>query len=312
MQNQIATPAPTSRLNPTLWGAVGGAVLAGISVLSFRAPWKMALGLGVAGGGLAGFATARISRPQATPIADAVQVALVNDQPLSPGVEHTGFLRLSHANGQPVTADELAEVHTQKYHLLVVDSTLTDFHHLHPTPTHTPGLYAFHFTPRTGHDYVAWSDVVLTDGRTAQLRSTIVGTAPALQTPAPRAVTHGQVQHLHFALEQAAPLRAGEPNLLRLQLRDDAGKPITQLTDYLGAKAHCVGFSMQGKTFLHSHAMDISPEGVLEIPVTPPSAGPMRIYIQLQYEGQEITMPLGVTVYPGRGVASETPSPHHR
>jgi hypothetical protein len=43
-------------------------------------------------------------------------------------------IRLTGPNGKPVTLNDLQEAHTEKLHLLIVDESLTDYHHEHPAP----------------------------------------------------------------------------------------------------------------------------------------------------------------------------------
>ncbi len=51
------------------------------------------------------------------------------------------------ADDKPLTFDDLKEAHTKKLHLLVVDPTLSDYHHIHPVAGKNLGEYVFDFTP---------------------------------------------------------------------------------------------------------------------------------------------------------------------
>jgi hypothetical protein len=81
------------------------------------------------------------------------------DQGLKVQCELKGTLRLSGPGGEPLLFTDLRVVHTQRIHLLLVDRTLTDYHHVHPTPTAQPGAYAFSFTPGKSGPNRAWADV---------------------------------------------------------------------------------------------------------------------------------------------------------
>ena len=61
---------------------------------------------------------------------------------------------------QPVTLNDLKEAHTQKVHLLIVDDSLTDYHHIHPEATKEPGVYQFEWTPKAKGSYKRWADLV--------------------------------------------------------------------------------------------------------------------------------------------------------
>ncbi len=67
--------------------------------------------------------------------------------PLTVGQPVRALLHLQRPNGEPVSPSDLIETHTKKIHLLMVDSSLTDYHHEHPVPTRNPGEYSFSFTP---------------------------------------------------------------------------------------------------------------------------------------------------------------------
>ena len=86
----------------------------------------------------------------AGPRASTVRAEVRTEQRLSPGQEVEGVLKLSTPAGRPVTPADLREVHTGKIHLLIVDASLADYHHEHPTEADAPGEYGFRFTPRRG------------------------------------------------------------------------------------------------------------------------------------------------------------------
>src|SRR4029078_13353859 len=79
------------------------------------------------------------------------------DAPLQVGVRVMGHLTLTSLGGEPINPDQLREVHTRKIHLLIIDGSLTDYHHEHPQPTDVPGAYVFGFTATTPGHYHAWS-----------------------------------------------------------------------------------------------------------------------------------------------------------
>ena len=84
------------------------------------------------------------------------------DHPLVAGEQVQVKIRLARRDGSPVLLPDLTVTHTQPIHLLIVDPALGDYHHEHPTPTSTPGEYAFTFTPRSGSAYRIFADVTPT------------------------------------------------------------------------------------------------------------------------------------------------------
>ncbi len=61
-------------------------------------------------------------------------------------------IRLTGADGKPLSLDQLEVAHTEKIHLLVIDQSLTDYHHLHPVAGDKPGEYRFDFAPQLRRD----------------------------------------------------------------------------------------------------------------------------------------------------------------
>ena len=70
-----------------------------------------------------------------------IRLTLLPMEEVRSGKSVTVMAKLSDANSHYVLKDEdLVTVHTQKFHLLVVDPALTDYQHIHPQPTNTPGI----------------------------------------------------------------------------------------------------------------------------------------------------------------------------
>jgi Heavy metal binding domain len=76
-----------------------------------------------------------------------VRASVSTAAPLTVGQPVRALLHLHRPNGEPVSPSDLIETRTKKIHLLMVDSSLTDYHHEHPVPTRNPGEYSFSFTP---------------------------------------------------------------------------------------------------------------------------------------------------------------------
>jgi hypothetical protein len=82
------------------------------------------------------------------------------DAPLRAGKIAKVTVRLSRRDGSPVVLSDLLVMHTQRIHLLIVDHSLSDYHHEHPKATGTRGEYEFSFTPRRSGPYRIWADLV--------------------------------------------------------------------------------------------------------------------------------------------------------
>src|SRR5580765_6882044 len=75
---------------------------------------------------------------------DSTRATITTDKPVAAGQAVTGYLQLSRTDGSIIYASDLLTVHGAKIHLLMIDGSLTDYHHEHPKPV-GPGRYAFPF-----------------------------------------------------------------------------------------------------------------------------------------------------------------------
>jgi len=64
------------------------------------------------------------------------------DEP-TPGVAQEVTLELLTSGGTPIAPHELAITHTKNMHVMVVDPSLQDYHHVHPQADGLNGQYTF-------------------------------------------------------------------------------------------------------------------------------------------------------------------------
>lgn len=208
--------------------------------------------------------------------------------------------------GKPLTEADLKTTHTRKVHLLIVDSSLKDYHHIHPVATGTPGEYAFSFTPKTSNAYDGWSDITLIrDGRNYQVKSCIPS---ELHRKVPAIVkTNSQAEQsaLRFDWQADKPLASGQTTQVTVKVSDQQGKPINDLEPVMGAYAHLVGFSADGKSMIHTHPMGAEPTSeacrggpALRFKITPETDGKTQFYLQIRRNGEEIYVPFGQNILP--------------
>ncbi len=239
-------------------------------------------------------------------------------------------LALTASSGQPVTVDDLLVVHTQKLHLLLVDASLDDYHHVHPVPTGAPGEFRFEFTPRSAGVYRAFGDFTpratgralyagasievraanppFENGGTTSVSSFAEGSADDTEVVPPFRVdkrTWNEIEKAGYIFSLAAskaPLRVNETSDLTLHvLRKDGGR--VQLEEIMDAKAHLVAFDAERSGFAHLHPTDATPtsaHGGQELGFTLHLADPgyYRLWAQVKLEGHEIYAPFGLTVAP--------------
>jgi hypothetical protein len=214
-------------------------------------------------------------------------------------------LVLKHRNGQPITPAELAVVHTEKLHLFVADSSLKDYHHIHPQPTGEPGVLAFSFTPQTSNNYSAWADfTMIKNGQNHKLRTEMPSASDRNIPASVRANSYAEQNGLNFNWK-SEPLQKDVATVVEVNVTDARGKPATDLEPVMGAFAHLVGFSADGKSIIHTHPLDAEPRGAsdrggprLRFHVEPDCSGATQFYLQVKRGGEDIYVPFGQQIKP--------------
>ena len=230
--------------------------------------------------------------------------------------KQTFVLRLTN-NDQCVDLNQLKEVHTRKIHLLVVDSTLTDYHHVHPTATKVAGEYQFSFVPQK-KAYRLWVDI--TPKATGEQTFLVVDlgdpekTAPPVKTLSQEST----VGSYTFRLNIKDPLVVGQGAMATVNVTDHAGKPVTALQPVMGAFAHVVGFSEDLRTIAHIHPMGPEPKTpqerggpTLSFHLEPKKAGFLKLFVQTRIGDKDFFAPFGVNVSPKSLTVPEKGSESH-
>ena len=222
-------------------------------------------------------------------------------------------LTLATAGGQPIGPSDLRTVHTRKLHLLVIDPTLGDYQHLHPTPGRRPGEWEFEHTPARSGAYRVFADftpVVTGRGLYAFADYTAAGgTGPAAPAPAaPETSAERAIGPWLFRLAtaDAGAVRAGVATTLEFSGREAAGGPVP-LTLVMDAYAHLVAFDAERSGFAHLHPRGAAPGDyrveppdpvapVLRFDLTIPRAGAYIVWAQVNLEGKEHFFPFPLEV----------------
>jgi len=250
------------------------------------------------------------------PGAASMTLKLKADPPLKPGVRSNVTATLSRLDGSPVTPDDLLVMHTERVHLLIVDASLSDYHHEHPAPGKTPGEYSFALTPRLGGPYRVFADVV--PGATG-VQEYVVGDIPTADDnchggPIEDRADRFRAQHKGVGValtfpqqqqQQTKPLKAGEVVTGELHFSDAGGRPLASLEPVMGAFAHIVAFGEDQRTVLHLHPQGEEPQDAhqrggpsLKFNFYAPVAGYYRLYVQVAVAGEARFVPLGLNIAP--------------
>ena len=236
-----------------------------------------------------------------------VRATVRTRDPLTVGRPAQVHLKLMRADGSPLDPNDLIETHTRKIHLLAIDRSLSDYHHEHPVPTTVRGEYTFTFTPSRPGPYRVWADirpypVGLQEYAMADLTGSTETDARVDRT----VTTRAEAGRLRFQLiVQGSKIAAGRPTRMRLRVTNRDGSPCTVLEPFMQAFAHLVGFNEDGVTVLHSHPRGApvveptrrgGPE--LEFLIQTFRPGFVRLFAQVQVDGEVKTAPFGVEVLP--------------
>src|SRR5262249_21764790 len=179
--------------------------------------------------------------PEGAAPAKMIKASVESDE-LRVGVKAQAHLYLKTLFGGPVLPTDLREVHTQKIHLLIIDKSLSDYHHEHPEPGKTSGEYIFSFTPQKPGPYQVWADVQpyrtgIQEYASTEIRAGTTGEALTDTSEKLTAAADGLRYKLTF---EPRSIKAGEPVTGKLRITREDGTPVTELEPIMGASQHLV------------------------------------------------------------------------
>lgn len=232
---------------------------------------------------------------------------------LKVGEPATLTINLATKDGKPVTHADLTVAHTEKVHLLIVDPSLSDYHHEHPKVGATPGTYTFTITPKKAGEYKLFADLLptATDKQEyAAATFTVDGVPSTIEKTVNKIATvDGYTFDLKFEEEKFS---AGHPHMAWVTVTGPDGKPFDKLEPVMGAFAHVVGFSEDRNEIAHIHPMGKEPETAderggpkLEFHTDFKTGGYKKLFVQVQIGGKQVFAPFGVDVLPAKAHAAE-------
>lgn len=227
-------------------------------------------------------------------------------QPLEVGKTSEMILSLKTKDGKPVPLSELEVVHMEPIHLLIVDPSLSDYHHIHPKPAAEPGTYAFSFTPKKGGTYNVYSDLhpkpnIIQEYSFATIE--VAGGEPGQAEKADNREFTADGYTFKLAFDDPNLVQGTATGATVLVAKD--GQPFDKLEPLMGAFAHMVGFSQDRENVAHIHPLGKEPETTeerggpeLKFHVGLPHPGYHVLYVQVQINGKDVFAPFGVDVAP--------------
>jgi hypothetical protein len=222
---------------------------------------------------------------------------------LSRGISGLRIVIRDPATSEPVAS--LETVHERPLHLFVVSRSLEYFAHVHPEPV-AGGAFEIRQSLPAG-EYMVVADFLPRGGSPQTLQRAIV-TPGASGSSQPARITTSVLTRTERGLRTellTEDLAAGRNAHLTFNVTSaSGGEPVTDLEPYLGAPAHLFIASADLTDTRHAHPDATAASGSrLTFDVTLPKPGGYRMWLQIQRQGNVITLPFTLVV------SSEAASP---
>ena len=198
-----------------------------------------------------------------------------------------GILSLKMNGGHFLLPHELAFTHTEKMHLLLIDESLEDYHHIHPRSEGMDKVYRFDFDPQRSGVYQVYAEVVPKRSRRQLIASNQLSVEGAgreqnfsLKTSDIRAAMQFDL------LDVPDRLKPNQDYRFTLKVRDMEGNRVS-LETIMDAKAHMVAFDADRRGFAHMHPLvdplsEPKDDEDLSFLFNVPRAGWYRVFAQVQ------------------------------
>jgi hypothetical protein len=178
-----------------------------------------------------------------------LQYAPTGSDPLD---QHIVIWMTAHQSAQPITSYSIEM--TKPLHVIIVDSGLATFLHIHPT-LGPGGLFSIDQRFPGPGTYYLYADGIPNNGDHQVFRFVLtVGKGTAARQPAP-APTGRELTVGPYTVDLSkARLTAGSVDELEVGVYE-GGAPAKDLHPYLGAPAHAVFLNTRDLTYVHVHPM---------------------------------------------------------
>jgi DMSO/TMAO reductase YedYZ heme-binding membrane subunit len=148
-------------------------------------------------------------------------------------------------------------IYEKKIHLIIVDSSLQFFDHVHPEPTANGFKIDYTFPSATEyHLYVDFQPVGAIEQQFAFTQSVGEATNPLTASNTISNLTR-QFGPYFVSLDFPKPLQSGKISIgsqkLSFSFKDSSGQPVTDLKPYLGSFGHLVMINTKTYDYIHVH-----------------------------------------------------------
>jgi hypothetical protein len=194
----------------------------------------------------------------------ANQVTITPSTNLVAGKPQVLTVQVRSAEGKPIKQFDIA--HEKLMHLILVRNDLSYFTHLHAESISKGELQFTANLPVDGQ-YIAFADYVPKGAQQQVSTQTLnVGTGKetaSTTTLTPDATLSKSVGNLNVSLLlDPKMIKSGQETTITLDIKDAAGKPVTDLQPYLGAMGHLVIIKqspvLTANNYLHAHPKEMA------------------------------------------------------
>lgn len=240
----------------------------------------------------AGFVDLSVVTPPVRVQLDSMDVWQANEP-------YEGLLHLETLTGKVLYPQDLAITHTEKLHLMIINKSLSDYHHIHPRPVEGTEFWEFSFVPLTSEEYVLFADFVPN-----QTRRQVIGREYILPSDLVSKTVWNFDENVKkgeflISLEQPSSIQRNKPADLFLQIKTLDGSPVS-LEKVMDAYGHLVAFQegLQGMGHIHpvpsGEEDSVSPR--LAFSFNTPLSGNYRLWAQFKVNGMEKFVPFDLQV----------------
>lgn len=214
---------------------------------------------------------------------------------------------------------DLQIVHEKPLHLIVVSDDLAEFYHIHPEPQ-SDGTLAVNFTFQKGGRYFAFADYMPKGASQIvdRLPIEIAGNERTNVSLKADEKLEKTVENLRVSMKSDAEIESNKELMLNFSVFDSANnKPVTDLENYLGEKAHFVVISQDLRDFVHAHPMTMdniktekaankekmmanAENNMVSAHVTFPNSGLYKVFVEIKRAGKVVMFPFVVNVKQGK------------
>lgn len=194
-------------------------------------------------------------------------------------------------------------VHEKKMHLILVANDLNEFEHLHPD-LQADGSFKIKHIFKGGGKYIFYADATPETGSqvVGRIEQMVGGPERTRKEPVVDTQLKKSEEGISLEMKPDGELKSNQNTKINFVFTDEkTGKPVTDLQNYLGEKAHVVAISEDTNEFLHVHPQsnDIKGETSVSAQTEFPKAGNYKMWVQFQRRGKVIVIPFVVKVAEG-------------